>query len=260
VTEQEWLEAYVRLTLHIGRLAADGAPSALVDYRGPAAWQDELAREEPLPPGQLVDDADGLLDDLPFEPPRADFLAAHARSLRTAARRLAGEALPLRDYARDCLGIDAEWVPESAFEAAHAQLDAALPGNGGSLDARLHAWQDAHRLPETEMDQLPDLVGRAVAECRARTQAIVPLPDSEVVDCQLVEGVSFFAAGAHHGDGRSTIYVNREVPFNLADLLYVVTHEGHPGHIAESVLKEQRLVDGAACHDHQARFLVAPSS
>jgi hypothetical protein len=126
------------------------------------------------------------------------------------------------------------------------------------LDARLHAWQDAHRLPETEMDQLPDLVGRAVAECRARTQAIVPLPDSEVVDCQLVEGVSFFAAGAHHGDGRSTIYVNREVPFNLADLLYVVTHEGHPGHIAESVLKEQHLASGPGWHDHQARFLVTP--
>ena len=257
MTEQEWLEAYVRLTLRIGRQATDGT-SVLVDYRGPDAWRDEVAAEEPPPPGRLAQDADELLDAVPGDPGRAAFLAAHARSLRAVARRLAGEDLPLRDYARACLGIEADWVPESAFEEAHARLDAALPAGGGTVADRLHAWQAAHRLPAAEVDRLPGLVRRAVAEARRRTQAVVALPEDEEVDCRLVGGVGFLAAGAHHGGTRSTIYVNREVPFNLADLLYVVTHEGHPGHIAESVLKEARLVPRPGGHDQQARFLVTP--
>ncbi|HEY6747874.1 MAG TPA: hypothetical protein VI357_19420 [Mycobacteriales bacterium] len=54
---------------------------------------------------------------------------------------------------------------------------------------------------------------------------------------------------------RSTILVNGERPFNLADLLYVGAHEGHPGHIAEQVLKETSLIGRA---EQQVRFLPSP--
>jgi hypothetical protein len=58
---------------------------------------------------------------------------------------------------------------------------------------------------------------------------------------------------------RSTIFINGSLPFNLADLLYVVAHEGHPGHIAESLLKEIHLVEQRGYLDHQMRFMLSPS-
>ncbi|MBV2366539.1 hypothetical protein [Streptomonospora nanhaiensis] len=48
------------------------------------------------------------------------------------------------------------------------------------------------------------------------------------------------------------------MPFNLADLLYLVSHEVYPGHIAESMLKERHLVERRGLLDHRVRFMVSP--
>ncbi|MFE9103752.1 hypothetical protein [Actinomadura geliboluensis] len=172
---------------------------------------------------------------------RAVHLAGQARALRAVARRLAGAPAALPEYVRECLGIEAERVPEAVFAEAHEMLDAALPPGtpGGSLAERRAGWRGAHRLDD--VDRLPALVDRAVTETRARTSRIVPLPEDETVTCRLVSDVPFHAAGEYAGGRSSTIHINRDVPFNLADLLYVVAHEGHPGHIAEAVLKEIHL-------------------
>jgi hypothetical protein len=44
-------------------------------------------------------------------------------------------------------------------------------------------------------------------------------------------------------------------PFIGADLLYVVAHEGFPGHIAESLLKDIHLADRP---EHRIRFMISP--
>ncbi|MCK2220568.1 hypothetical protein MF672_043215 [Actinomadura sp. ATCC 31491] len=148
--------------------------------------------------------------------------------MRAVARRLGGDRSPLAEYARECLGLEPRWLPEQVFEQAHAELDAAPPKGPGSLGGRLRAWQAAHTLEPIE--RLPELVSLAVAEARARTTAaVVPLPEGEVVACRLVEGVPCHAAGAY---------------------------EGHPGHIAESVLKE---LGPAGREDQRVRFMVSPS-
>jgi hypothetical protein len=261
MTEQEWLRDYALLALRVNERMTDGtAAGTVLIYRGPREWSAQVENEEPPPAGRLADDAEALLGEVPFEPARARYLTAQARSLRAVARRLAGEELPLPEYAGECLGISARWLPEEVFEEAHARLDAALPRGSGSLPDRLHAWQAAHTLPPERLDRLPALVERAVAETRRRTSAtIVPLPADEVVRCRLRTGVSFRAAGDHEGGLRSTIHINGDLPFNLADLLYVVAHEGHPGHIAESMLKELVLVEQQGRLDQQVRFMLAPS-
>ncbi|MDP4506128.1 hypothetical protein [Nonomuraea turcica] len=241
----DWQRDYAMLALRINRLAG----GALLIYRGPEAWSTQAASEPPPSPGALADEAERLLESAP-----SAYLAGHVRAMRAVARYLDGERLPLAEYARQCLGLEPRRLPEEVFEEAHGELDAALPKGPGSLAERLQAWQAAHTLGQIE--RLPDLVARAVAETRARTNAIIPLPEDEVVGCRLVEGVSFHGAGDYEGGLRSTIHINKAIPFNLADLLYLVAHEGHPGHIAESMLKEIHLAGRA---DRRVRFMVSPS-
>ncbi|GAA3697876.1 hypothetical protein GCM10022224_074840 [Nonomuraea antimicrobica] len=248
-----WQRDHAMLALRLNRLLTGGragdagaAGTALI-YRGPAEWSERAAAEPPAVPGALAEEAERLMEQAP-----SAYLAAHVRAVRAVARHLDGERLPLADYARECLGLEPRWVPEEVFERAHAELDAALPKAPGSVGDRLRAWQAARTLGD--IDRLPALVDRAVAETRARTNAIVPLPSGEVVRCRLVEGVAFHGAGDYEGGLRSTIHINKAIPFNLADLLYLVSHEGHPGHIAESVLKEPRLGEW-----QRVRFMLSPS-
>jgi len=263
MTPQEWLRGYAMLALRVNRqVAGDGGATMLV-YRGPREWSEQAGREDPPPPARLADDADALLDAPPFEAGRVRYLTAQVRALRAVARRLAGERLPLPEHARECLGVEVSWVDEEVFEEAHARLDRALPRAGsagrGPLAERLRAWQEAHTLPPERLERLPGLVDRAVAETRRRTHALVPLPEGEVVECELRHGVHYLAAGHYAGGLRSTIYINADLPFNLADLLYVVAHEGHPGHIAESMLKELVLIERQGRLDQWVRFMLGPS-
>ncbi|MBB5782560.1 hypothetical protein [Nonomuraea jabiensis] len=246
----DWQRDYAMLALRIDRLVGGAALSGTVlIYRGPEEWGAQAGSEPPAAPGRLADDAERLLESAP-----SPYLAAQVRAMRAVARYLDGERPPPAEYARECLGLEPRRLPEVVFEEAHAELDAALPKGRGSLAERLRAWQARHTLDP--IDRLPDLVAKAVAETRARTNTIIPLPEDEVVGCRLVEGVSFHGAGAYEGGLRSTIHINRAIPFNLADLLYLVAHEGHPGHIAESMLKEIHLADR---QDQGVRFMMSPS-
>ncbi|MCI2423354.1 hypothetical protein MOQ72_38640 [Saccharopolyspora sp. K220] len=258
ISTQRWLRAYAELALRIDRRVTQSGGGLFLDYRGPEPWREQTAAEEPPPIERLLDDAEQLRADLPqlFAPPRSAFLDAQLQALTTTAHRLAGAEFSLAEHTRRCMGLDVAPLPEELFEQAHAELDRALPAGPGTLADRLHSWQNHHSLPD--VDRLPDLVLAAVAETRARTAAtIIELPE-EQVDCQLVSEVAFLGAGYHAGGTRSIVFINRDLPFNLADLLDVVAHEGHPGHIAEQLLKEIHLVDGNGCTEQQVRFLLSP--
>jgi hypothetical protein len=116
MTEQEWLRDYALLALRVNERMTDGtAAGTVLIYRGPREWSAQVENEEPPPAGRLADDAEALLGEVPFEPARARYLTAQVRALRAVARRLAGEELPLPEYAGECLGISARWLPEVAF-------------------------------------------------------------------------------------------------------------------------------------------------
>lgn len=260
-TAQQWLRDYALLALRLNRRVTGSTGGTVLIYQGPRQWSAQAAAEEPVPAGQLAADADRLLDELPFEPPRSGYLAAQVRAMRAVARRQNGERSPLADYARECLGMEVGWVPEAQFAQAHERLDAALPAGEGSLSDRLYAWQNTHTLAAERVRQrLPAIVDAAVTETRARTASgLIPLPPEEVVECELVAGTHFWGAGAYEGGRKSTLYINTDIPFNLADLLYLVAHEGHPGHIAEALLKQIHLVDQQGRLEQQVRFMLSPS-
>ncbi|MDT0268243.1 hypothetical protein RM844_18320 [Streptomyces sp. DSM 44915] len=257
--EREWVRDYALLALRIDRrLTADGG--TVLIYRGPAAWSARVAAEEPPPAGRLVADADALVESVPWpDPARRRYLRAQLTALRAAADWLAGARPPLPEYASTCLGVTVDWLPEELFAEQHDRLATALPAGRGSLGERLRAWDAAHLLPADQTGRRAELLSSAIAETRRRTGALVDLPADERVSVELVSGVGYRAAGHHAGGVDSALYVNADLPFQLADLCYVVAHEGHPGHIAESVLKERELLHGRQRLDHWVRFMPGPS-
>jgi hypothetical protein len=247
VLDGGWLHAYATLALRIDRhLTAPGGTWLI--YDGPEALRTEVAAEEPVPAARLAEECEALRQSIPVDGRRGAFLAAQLTAMRASTLQLDDTARFL-DHAGQCLGVQIDRAPEALFAHAHSRLAAALPRRSGSLAERLHAWQQAHSVPAK---RLPKLARRAIAETVARTRAIVALPDELQVDVRLDPGPH---RGHYAGAGRGTIHLNDAQPFNGADLFSVVAHEGFPGHIAESLLKDIHL---AHLPEHRIRFMLSP--
>jgi hypothetical protein len=245
---QVWLHAYATLALRIDRHLSAAGGTALI-YDGPQEWRAEVAAEEPVQPARLAEECEALRQRIPVDGARATYLASQLTAMRATALQLTGFDVAFAEHARQCLGVPIAPAPEDLFADAHARLAAALPPGSGSPAERLHAWQQAHTVPA---DRLPELVRRAIAETVRRTRSIVELPEEVQVDVRLDPGPH---RGHFAGGNRGTLHVSEAQPFNGADLLYVVAHEGFPGHIAESMLKDIHLADRP---EHRIRFMISP--
>lgn len=245
-----WIRSYAFLALRIDRQLTANTGGTVLIFTGPDTWR----AEEPPSPRALIDETERLREQLPFTGSRARYLEAQLRSLTVTARTLVGADLDLGRYATECLGVDAGQQDESVLAAAHERLAAALTAGQGTLSERLHQWQIRHSVPSD--DALLPIVDQAIAKTRERTQLLVDLPQDAEIDRVLAPGAH---RGAYEGSRRGTISISDSVPFNLADLLYVVAHEGWPGHIAESMLKEINLIERRDLPEHRIRFMLSPS-
>jgi hypothetical protein len=82
----------------------------------------------------------------------------------------------------------------------------------------------------------------AIAACRARTLAHVPLPPGERFDLEYVKGTPWNAYNWYTGNYRSVIQVNLDFPIPLDRAVDLACHEGYPGHHVYNALLEQALV------------------
>lgn len=249
-----WVRDYCVLALRVDRALAASTGGRVLMYTGPDPWRQAVESAEPVAPGRLIEDCDRIGAGIPFTGARAEYARSQLAAMRTFCRRLAGERIAFDEFVHLSLGIDPAPVPESVFDDAHARLDAALPPGAGTLAERLHAWQHRHSLPGNDTQLLTHLAGLAIRDSLERTRAMVELPDVQV-EVVLDPGTH---RGHYAGAGKATIYLGTSLPFNLADLLYVVAHEGFPGHIAESMLIEDAITRRRHL-EQQVRFMVSPS-
>jgi hypothetical protein len=256
-----WTRDYVLLTLRIARtVEARTGDGRLFHYYGPPEWKALVDAEEPRPGGALLEEvlsAEEALSGQDFEPGRKRYLGKHLLALGTVARRLAGERLSLEKQAAECFDLEVGWVPEERFEEAEALYLRALPGRG-DVRERLRAWKGRHELPRGKAHLLPGLFERALLEARRRTDALIGLPAGEEVSFGALTDEPFLALAEYMGGLRSRVLVNTDRPFNVADLLYVACHEGYPGHLAEIVLKEERLAHQKGYADELVWFVSLP--
>jgi hypothetical protein len=221
-------EEYLLLGLRLGR-HVDGLVDA---YYGPPELK-QRADQEPLRTAdELVADAAALRE-------RVDdgWLRDQVTGCWTYARVLAGEPLSYSDEVEGCYGVRPQWTPEAEFERAHAQLDELLPGEGSLLERRM-AWRERHLCSG---DAAAPVVRDLLPLLRARTTALVDLPEGEQVAIEPVSDEPWWAFNYYLGDVSSRVVLNVDVPTTGLDLLKLATHEVYPGHHTEHAVKERLL-------------------
>jgi hypothetical protein len=222
-------ERYLELGLRLGR-HVDGLVDA---YYGPPELKEQVDAEELVPPETLAADGAALRDALPD-----GWLRDQVAACATYARVLAGESISYSDEVEGCYGVRPRRIDTAVYEEAHEALDGLLPGEG-SLYERRQAWRERHLCPG---ERAVEVLGDLLPVLRARTEALLALPEGEETILEPVGDEPWWAFNYYLGDLRSRVVLNTDVPTTGLDLIHLVAHELYPGHHTEHAVKEQRLL------------------
>jgi hypothetical protein len=240
-------ERYLELGLRLGR-HVDGLVDA---YYGPPALNEQVDAEEPIAPAELAADADRLLAEL-----EDGWLADQVSACAAYARVLAGEEISYSDEVERCYGVRPVRTPDSVYELAHAELDQLLPGEG-TLFERRQAWRTRYQCPgELAIAVFDDLV----PFMRARTLALVDLPDGERLSIEPVRDEPWWAFNYYQGGLESRVVLNTDVPTGAPDLIHLAAHEVYPGHHTEHAVKEQLLLRGRGLIEEGIQLVPTPQA
>ena len=240
-------ERYLELGLRLGR-HVDGLVDA---YYGPAELKAQVDAEEVVDAAELAADAGALLAEVPD-----GWLCDQVRGCETYARVLAGETIAYADEVEGCYGVRPERTPTAVYEAAHADLDELLPGEG-SLFERRQAWRTQHLVDgDLALVVLEDLLPLL----RARTSEIVDPPAGERVALEPVRDEPWWAFNYYEGDLASRVVFNVDVPTTGFDLIELAAHEVYPGHHTEHCVKEELLLREQGMLDEAIQLVPTPQA
>ncbi len=217
-------------------------PGTVDGYFGPADLKARVDMEQLRAPARLAGDAVALRSRLDVEVQDADrrhWLDLQLGALETLARVAAGEPIPYLDQVARCLTLEPRRRPDAQFEAAAAQLEAALPG-AGTLAERLAAEDAAWTVPPARASAVVDVL---VPRFRDRAAAQFGLPDGEALRVSLVRDQPWSGYNWYDGGYRSRVDLNLDLPIRLPNLVATVAHETYPGHHLEHATKERVLVE-----------------
>ncbi|HYD12692.1 MAG TPA: hypothetical protein VEC11_07580 [Allosphingosinicella sp.] len=250
---------YVRLVLELGE-RDEGYVDA---YYGPPAWR-TAARANPRTLPQLAEAARLLSRRLQaLRPPPATlagrrqlFLSAQINAAITRLRMLQGERLSFREEALGLYGVDPQPRPLSEFDPVLARIERLVPGDG-PLPQRVDAFMGRFVIPR---DRLDAVMRAAIAECRRRTAAHIPLPRGEHFTLEFVTQRSWSGYNWYQGNYHSLIQVNTDQPVRMGRAIDLGCHEGYPGHHAYNMLLERNLARGRGWVEYMVYPLYSPQS
>src|SRR3954464_1190069 len=241
---------YVRLGLRFDRLE-----SGFVDaYTGNPRIRAQVLDEPAPTPQGLRDQARGLLrelDSADLSEDRTAFLRGQLTGLECTARKMSGEPVGFVDEVAAYFQADVELADPAVYAAAHAELEALLPG-----DSTLAERYAAHRRrEECPPDRLETAVHALSSALRGRVRGRYGLPEVETVNYEVVTDQPWSGFNYYEGDFRSRVAINADLPHRLSHLPHLVAHESYPGHHTEHCRKELGLVERAGRIEHTV-FLV----
>ena len=241
---------YILLGLRFDRLS-EGFVDA---YTGDPALRRQVEDEARPLPVALAAQARTLLRELPTSGLPADrvaFLRAQLTGLECSARKLAGDRIGFVDEVQAYFGVHISLGDEADYAAAHARLDALLPGDGPLLE-RYAAYR---RRDECPPPRLAGVVQELSGALRERVRTDYGLPADETVEYQIVTDEPWSGFNYYLGGFRSRVAINADLPHRLSSLPHLVAHEAYPGHHTEHCRKERGLVGAGGRLEHTV-FLV----
>ncbi|HUR93334.1 MAG TPA: hypothetical protein VMY76_02040 [Gemmatimonadales bacterium] len=240
------LDAVARRYVVLGLSLGQHDPNYVDAYYGPDSLR-AIAKAESLSVPAVRAAADSLIVALGDSVPaytdtlvrlRHRYLRVQLGSMSTRARMLGGERLSFDSEAEALYDAKPPHHTDAHFDSLLARLDT-LVGGRGPLAGRYQRFRDRLTIPAARVDTV---FKTAIAACRARTLARMPLPAGERFDLEYVKGTSWNAYNWYKGGYRSLIQVNLDFPIGLDRAIDLACHEGYPGHHVYNALLEQALV------------------
>ena len=240
------LEAIARADVQLSLEAGEREEGYVDAYFGPAEWQAE-ARRNPRSVQALEADAAKLvarataIDPAPLgliERKRRNFLIGQLKAAETRMAMAGGKRFKFDDEAMGLFGVKPVLTPLASLDPLLARLDALLPG-AGTLAERYEAYRKGVVIP---IDRIEKVVGLAIAECRRRTLAHIPLPANEKFTLGLARDKPWGAYNYYKGSFTSHIDVNADNPVSIGAAVDYGCHEGYPGHHVYNMLLERDLL------------------
>ena len=251
---------YVQLVLALGQHDA----SYVDAYYGPDSLREAAARDTvPLP--EIRAAAESLLVVLGDTTPayadsvarlRHSYLRTQLGALAARARMLSGEHFSFDEEALALFAARPPRHDDAHFDSLVARLDSLLPGRG-ALPRRFEQFSARVAIPAARVDTV---FRTAIAACRARTLARIPLPEGERFDLEYVTGTSWNAYNWYKGNYASLIQVNRDFPIALDRAIDLACHEGYPGHHVYNAMLEKALVRDRGWLEFSVYPLFSPQS
>jgi hypothetical protein len=169
---------------------------------------------------------------------RHRYLRVQLASMAARARIVGGERLGFDQEAKALYDATPPHYSDAHFDSLLVRLDSLLPGRA-PLAERYQRLRDRMTVPPAKVDTV---FKPAIAACRARTLAHLPLPRGERFDLEYVKGTSWNAYNWYKGDYHSLIQVNLDFPILVDRAIDLACHEGYPGHHVYNALLEAQLV------------------
>ena len=256
------MDEIARRYLLLGLRLESHIPGFVDSYVGPAELR-AVAEAEPMAAEALADEASALseaVDALPADSDeqcrRRDWLRAQLRAIRALARHAAGEEIAYLDLLERLFDVRIGPFPEERLKGARRRLDDALPP-GSSLAERYAAFTKTLELPPGRM---LDALRESTARFRRASLRDFDAPSDEGIDWDEAHDVPWGAEARFRGNGRSLIRLNLDLPRGVAEIAYLASHEGYPGHHLDHITKEQTLIRERGLGEATLRTMNTPES
>lgn len=245
-------DAVSRAYLLAGLCLGERIDGFVDSYHGP---QELRAQAADCAPVDALDRLDAALNGLPPSH-RRTYFEAQMRAMRMAERVISGHDVDYSDQVVQSFDIEPEWVDEAEFRSAHYTMDQLLPGSG-ALAQRRQRYRAGFEIDNHQVLPLADAI---LADLRARTRALVPLPQTEQVELHLVSGQPWSGYNWYLGNMASRIEINTDLPVRLNDLPDLLAHEAYPGHHTEHAVREQEQMLAQGFGEFAIALLTTPQA
>ncbi|MEO9968343.1 MAG: hypothetical protein ABJG15_00720 [Hyphomonadaceae bacterium] len=247
---------FVELALHMGRLDSNYVDA----YHGPDIWKTTTDAMTP-DAERLAGDIDSLKMMLAAfdsedqsEAVRKAQLGKLLRAMSVRLKVVTGEAVAFDTEVSEIYDVTPPIYDLSKYDAVLAEIDALVPGEG-DLAARVDAFRNSLAIPT---DKLAPVFERAIAECRARTEAHYTLPEGETFRMEFVTDKSWSGYNYYQGGYESLIQINTDFPIIIDRAVDLGCHEGYPGHHVWNLFIEQELVGERGWIEYTVNPLFGP--